>query len=225
VRRTWPLAPSPPRTNSLATSATRRPVWTTPDYVNILLSWTPDPGDLMAVTPYSPQSWNRYAYVGNNPLSFVDSSGLGPCTAAEREDGDCGHQPNDAAVALCWYNTGGLCAGNGDGATCYVNGFASSCGWTESLVLQGLAAPCPENDCTNVTFTSGPGGTDIIRQYNPPSYWETLDPHVIHISTAYRSFYELAGDPTLGFNGSQSAFEPGLGSLPQEPGITGVPTQ
>ncbi len=37
---------------------------------------SPDPAGLIAVDPTSPQSWNRYAYVGNNPTSAVDSVGL-----------------------------------------------------------------------------------------------------------------------------------------------------
>jgi RHS repeat-associated protein len=37
---------------------------------------SPDPAGAGAVNMTNPQSWNRYAYVGNNPLSFTDPSGL-----------------------------------------------------------------------------------------------------------------------------------------------------
>ncbi len=37
---------------------------------------SPDPAGLGAADPTDPQSWNRYAYVVNNPLSLVDPLGL-----------------------------------------------------------------------------------------------------------------------------------------------------
>jgi RHS repeat-associated protein len=37
---------------------------------------TPDPAGINAVDPTNPQSWNRYAYVLNNPLALIDPSGL-----------------------------------------------------------------------------------------------------------------------------------------------------
>jgi RHS repeat-associated protein len=39
---------------------------------------SPDPAGLAAVDPTNPQSWNRYAYVLNNPLALVDPLGLCP---------------------------------------------------------------------------------------------------------------------------------------------------
>jgi RHS repeat-associated protein len=37
---------------------------------------SPDPSGMSAVDPTNPQTWNRYAYVMNNPLSSVDPYGL-----------------------------------------------------------------------------------------------------------------------------------------------------
>jgi RHS repeat-associated protein len=36
----------------------------------------PDPAGLAAVDITNPQTWNRYAYVANNPLSNIDALGL-----------------------------------------------------------------------------------------------------------------------------------------------------
>jgi len=43
---------------------------------------SPDPAGLAAVNPSNPQSWNRYSYVINSPLNYVDPLGLKQCIRA-----------------------------------------------------------------------------------------------------------------------------------------------
>lgn len=51
---------------------------------------TPDPAGLAAVDPSNPQSWNRYAYVLNNPLRNIDPLGLSCITFDDGTEGDNG---------------------------------------------------------------------------------------------------------------------------------------
>jgi RHS repeat-associated protein len=77
---------------------------------------SPDPAGLAAVDPSNPQSWNRYAYVMNSPLSSVDPLGL--FAAGYDEDGP------------------GRCA---------VDGFVTPCGIVNALLQGDFGLECGNN--------------------------------------------------------------------------------
>ena len=75
------------------------------EYHKIQGRWvSPDPAGLAAANPNNPQSWNRYAYVLNNPLTLVDPTGF-----------DCAYL-NDAGDGIAWVDSNTdstACTGNG----------------------------------------------------------------------------------------------------------------
>lgn len=68
---------------------------------------SPDPAGLAAVDPAKPQTWNRYAYVTNNPLASTDPLGMDQC------DPDDPYGAGSGACAPCVLE--GTCTGGGPG--------------------------------------------------------------------------------------------------------------
>ena len=67
---------------------------------------SPDPAGLGAVDPTNPQTWNRYAYALNNPLSNIDPTGL-YCEYYGDSD------ESDEGASFDFHSDQGTCEGNG----------------------------------------------------------------------------------------------------------------
>ena len=103
----------------------------------------PDPAGLAAVDITNPQTWNRYAYVGNNPLRYIDNMGL------ELEETCIG------GYSQC---EGGGSGGYGGGTSYYVDGASVSGSLAYSLLHTGAAAVCRGNDCSGQWIVDPVGG-------------------------------------------------------------------
>jgi len=70
---------------------------------------SPDPAGLGAVDTSNPQSWNRYAYVGGNPFSFTDPTGLGPPAGVACRNGLNANSPNCVRYSANCTQAAGFC--------------------------------------------------------------------------------------------------------------------
>ena len=76
---------------------------------------SPDPGNVGS-NPHDPQSWNAYAYVGNNPLARIDSGGLDYNVCVDDGNGGqkCTYVPNDKKFLDSLHSPGAGISFSGD---------------------------------------------------------------------------------------------------------------
>lgn len=148
-----------------ATSGTSSPIYDTPNRElakNASRLLSPDPAGLFAVDITNPQSWNRYAYVNNRPLTTIDPSGLGgPPIVDGNEMFGAGHCTNvslDAGSTICTNLTGSFL----DWFDLPVRAYArhGDCGW----YVVGTAAALIGAEANAANSCAGPTDKNRARQ-------------------------------------------------------------
>ena len=145
---------------------------------------SPDPAGLAAVNPSNPQSWNRYAYVMNNPLALVDPQGLSPaCLSARRA-----HRlsaPTAGCPGVYEGGSGGVVVDFGGGFPTGLFGDGGPAGGES-------AVQCPNNTCEGA-FTNSAGVTQFYQYSAFAGAAEAVD-----------GFYTTWGPGSLSFSVNQA---------------------
>jgi RHS repeat-associated protein len=118
--------------------------------------------DRMTGNVLNPQSWNRYAYVLNNPVTLNDPLGATPYA-------------NDLALDKAIAGIGGD-GGGGGGATCYLDGMVVPCSIFSSLLASGGASDTtgidtgPKNNSATGQWSFYGAWADGSQGFMPSSY-------------------------------------------------------
>lgn len=141
---------------------------------------TPDPAGLAAVDATDPQTWNRYAYVRNNPLALIDTNGLGgdcapgatlPCTVTGTSSSLSDLDQLLFQIYSGWYcGVLGICNQHGGGPGTTGGGGGKSTGVVQK-VKRAYCSALPEGRTEGVAGTLGiiggaTGSVERLVNYN-----------------------------------------------------------
>ncbi len=131
---------------------------------------SPDPGNAGA-DPTDPQTWNAYAYVRNNPLAFVDPSGMGSAVPCQSQNSPAGCIPPTTDVSAytsyinqqMWSSSNDLAYGS-DVFQLIVNQAENPVGYALSASENGTLIPVYGD-----TIFMSPSGSNTTSAQQQPS--------------------------------------------------------
>ena len=175
---------------------------------------SPDPAGTGAVNPASPQSWNRYAYVGSSPLEYTDPLGLLGFHVWNVSD-------DPAAAAFGWVGGGDASVASGAPGSggCVLNGVQTPCNLVNGVIAAGAGGQCPNNYCppgltlqTNGEFYQNVYTPGLVLNCNGAS----LDNYDCYWSNWSKQFVQNADDIWIV---SGDVTTPGIEALFHGPGM------
>jgi RHS repeat-associated protein len=198
-------------------------------YINRLARFSvPDPAGLAAVDPSNPQSWNRYAYVQDNPIGQIDPSGL-VCNGVNNfmwdplADGLGMFTPQDCNESGgTWGSTGssgssGFLAGGGDPGGGQGPSGGSMPGCTPAADSDNNMTGVSGTPVCPPTGSSGGGGTAVGGKSNQKGKLtdsQSCIPSIFNPSCKKLNcfmFFLEASDAADPFKSLLPAFPPGVG--------------
>jgi RHS repeat-associated protein len=165
---------------------------------------SPDPAGLAAVDPANPQSWNRYAYVTNNPLNLIDPFGLDSC---DNSTADTCVSVTADPLGPSGGSGGGIGGGSGVSKPCLVQSIPDR--YSELLVAgfglpeddEYMAAMSPPTQCGGGGGGAGAGGNNSGNS-SPSPTWAAIKTFFTPPSTGPGSCLAVFSNSVQGSAGS-----------------------